>query len=181
MVRVVRYTAAAFVLLVLAYATLGTWAGRSVCVELPNGLLLGYEALVDPDRPYWRPNVILKYADGTPVFSDWVEDFYFTETTVWGGTLNAFLNGLGGGGRKHPAYREDVFFAYRPDVGLVYRHEDPDAYERLKQEAGPIIWVLGPEVHTNLLGTFLKLKKDPASRRTFCPLRVLPDPQRGAE
>ncbi|MEJ8573107.1 hypothetical protein V3328_16565 [Microbaculum marinum] len=171
--------AAAFCLLVLAYVTLGTWASGSVCIQLPNGLLLGREALVDPYTPYWQPNVILKYPDGTPVLSDWVDSFYFTETTVWGGTLNGVLKGLGGDGRDHPAYRESVFFAYRPDAGLVYLHEDPDTYERLKQEAGQIIWVLGPEVHTNLLGTFLKLVEDPASRRKFCPLPILPDRRRG--
>jgi hypothetical protein len=172
---VVRYTAVAFGLLVLAYATLGTWASGSVCVQLPNRLLIGYEALFDPDRPYWVPTVVLKYPDGTSVLSDVVGRFQFTETTVWGGTQNGWL------GPDHPAYRDDVFFAYRPDVGLVYRHEDPDTYERLKEEAGPIVWVLGQEVHTNLLGTFLKLVKDPAGKRTFCPLRVLPGRRRGVE
>lgn len=173
--RLMRYMAVAFAVFVFAYVFGGQWVVHSSCVQLPNGLLLGHEAYVDPHRHYWLPNVVLKYPDGTPVLSDWVEDFYFSETTAWGGTLNGVLNGLGGDGRDHPAWRDDVFFAFRADVGLVYSHEDLETYRKLKAEAGPIIWVMGHEVHTNLLGTYLELKKDPAYRRSFCPLAVLPD------
>jgi hypothetical protein len=170
--RLIRNVALGFVALVVVYVFGGAWVIRSGCVVLPNGMLIGREAYIDPDRYFWNPIVVLKYPDGSVALSDWVEDFYFSETTVYGGTLNGII------GRDNPAYRPDVFFAYRPDVGLVYRHEDPETYRRLKEEAGPLIWVMkragATEVHTNLLGTYLELKKDRANRRSFCPLRILP-------
>ena len=171
--RLLRNVALGFVALVLIYVFGGAWVIRSGCVVLPNGMLIGHEAYVDPDKYFWKPTVVLKFPDGTTALPDWVEHFYFSETTVYGGTLNGIL------GRDHPAYRPDVFFAYRPDVGFVYLHEDPETYRRLKEEAGPLIWVIkrrgDAKVHTNLLGTYMELKKAPANRRSFCPLRILPD------
>jgi hypothetical protein len=159
------------------YTLLVAYLIRSTCVELPNGLLIGHEAYIDPSNYLWSPTVVLKYPDGRPVLPDWVEDFNFSQTTVYGVTLNGLL------GRDHPAYRRNVAFAYRPDVGLVYKHDHPLAYERLKEEAGPLIWLRGNEgqpVHMNLLATYFELKADETKRRDFCPLRFLPDRRRSA-
>jgi hypothetical protein len=170
--RLFRYTAVTFAVFALVYIFGGMWVIHSACVQLPNGLLLGDEAYVDPDRNYWMPNVVLKYPDGATVQSGWVESFHFSETTVWGRTASGSLNGLGGESREHPAYDDAVSFAYRPDVGLVYSHEDPAAYRRLRVEAGPIVW---NDDDTNLLGTYLELREDPEFSRSFCPLSLLPD------
>jgi len=136
-----------------------------VCAKLPNGLLIGYAALFDPQEYLWTPNVVLKLPDGTILIPENVGWFYFSETTVYGSAepkLDA---------------KWDYAFAYRPDVGLILEKDEPDRYKKLKNEAGQLIWIYGDQgnpVHTGLMGTYYKSIEDPAFRREGCPITLFP-------
>ena len=54
------------------------------CAELPNGLRIGREALFDPRKYLWTPNVVVKLPDGTTLVPGGSHSFYFSETTVYG-------------------------------------------------------------------------------------------------
>lgn len=103
------------------------------CVGLPNGVILGYEALFDHrmifDKSRWSSDsrIILKHADGSPLIVDDVFPIFITKTTVYGQAAPM--------GTRRKGY----VFAYRPDVGLVYKYDDPETYARLEAEAGPML------------------------------------------
>jgi len=107
-----------------------------VCIGLPNGLIIGREALFAPGRIFdghdlpLVPRVILKLPDGSPLIRDEVFPIYITGTTVYGR------------GEPRDRSKASYTFAYRPDVGLVYRHVDPDTYARLESEAGELLDLL---------------------------------------
>lgn len=96
------------------------------CVQLPNGLLLDTDGLVNSNRRHGVTITILKNTDGTPVVAEPITYMLVTETTVLGVT-------------GYVAKRKRYEFAYRPDTGLVVRSEDPETHARLFVEAGPPI------------------------------------------
>lgn len=93
------------------------------CVQLPNGLNLGYEAVFDLSSPYFKPIAVPKYPDGTPLIRKQTWAIYITETTLYGSTMN-------------PDDTEHRF-AWRADTGLVLQKTDSKHYDRLIAEAGP--------------------------------------------
>jgi hypothetical protein len=92
------------------------------CVQLPNGMHLGYEAVFDLSRPYLKPIAVPKYSDGTPLIRKQTWAIYVTETTLYGSTMN-------------PDDTEHRF-AWRADAGLVLRKTDSKHYDSLIAEAG---------------------------------------------
>lgn len=138
---------------------------RRVCVELPNGLRIGYAAVFDLQEFVWEPDIVLKLPNGTTLTTEHVESFYFTETTVYGHA----------GPRFEP--QKDYAFLYRTDVGLILEKDEPERYERLKKAAGQIIWIRGNLIHTNLMGTYYKGIEKPAYIRSKCTLSLFPEGQ----
>ena len=136
---------------------------HKICVQLPNGLLIGYTALFDRANYLWLPGVNLKLADGTILIWDDIESIYFSKTTVYGTAWPKHRNA------KH------YDFAYRPDTGLVLGKDDPAAYERLEAQAGKLLRSTRASINTNLLGAYEIFTNEPAYRRQYCPLSIFPE------
>lgn len=128
------------------------------CVDLGNGLLLGYEATVDLRRPFGKPIAVPKYPDGTPVIRDETWELHATATTLHGLAM-----------RPDPA--DDYRFAWRADAGLVLEEEEPRAFERLVLEAGPSNWGIEGAVGTKWLMDELARRPEFEGRR--CPTALL--------
>ena len=99
------------------------WRVPTHCVQLPNGLNIGKQALIDLNRPYFRPDIVPKFDNGQSLLPGDAWPFYATETTVHGLALEADPE-------------DDFWFAWREDTGLVLKTEDPALYEKLISEAG---------------------------------------------
>lgn len=99
------------------------WGVPTHCVQLPNGLNIGKQALIDLNRPYFRPDIVPKFDNGQSLLPGDAWPFYATKTTVHGLALEADPE-------------EDFWFAWRQDTGLVLKAEDPALYEKLVSEAG---------------------------------------------
>lgn len=99
------------------------WGVPTHCVQLPNGLNIGKQALIDLNRPYFRPDIVPKFDNGQSLLPGDAWPFYATETTVHGLALEADPE-------------DDFWFAWREDTGLVLKAEDPALYEKLVSEAG---------------------------------------------
>lgn len=173
-----RYAATAVTLLlglVALYLLFGAWSTVSRCVELPNGLLIGRSAVIDPSKPYWKPGVILKYPDGRAVLPGDVFPFLYSKTSVFGiaeakspSARNVELD-------ERQRYR----FVYRADTGLVLKDRDPNRYDELINEAGPPIHQkrIGKEhVNIGLNAVYSELIERSDYRRPICPLSLLPAP-----
>lgn len=102
------------------------WGFPTRCVQLPNGVNIGRQALVNLARPYFRPEVVPKFANGKSLLPGDAWPFFTTETTVYG-TAEA----------NDP--NDDFRFVWRRDAGLIRKDEDPIRYERLIEEAGPLL------------------------------------------
>ena len=110
--------------LVVAVFALGFfWGVPTHCVQLPNGLNIGKQALLDLNRPYFRPDIVPKFDNGQSLLPGDAWPFYATETTVHGLALEADPE-------------DDFWFAWREDTGLVLKAEDPALYEKLVSESG---------------------------------------------
>jgi len=136
-----------------------------VCVELPNGLIIGRLALLDLRKPYWSPNVTVKLPDGTALIKDDVHSIFFSESTTYG---------VAGPGNNP---KNDYGFAFRPDVGFMLDSNDMETYNRLKKEAGeliPFYGRFGRIDQINLLAAYYRLIKHPAYRRQNCRLNIFP-------
>ena len=55
-------------------------------------------------------------------------------------------------------HRVDTTKWCRPNTGLIFQTDEPDRYEMLKNEAGPLLWVSGKELRQShgrgLVGTY---------------------------
>lgn len=129
------------------------------CIHLKNGLNIGYEAVFDLSRPYFRPIAVPRFADGTPLIRDETWAVYVTDTTLYGETFIPF-GGLG--------YR----FAWRSDSGLVRRRDDPDLYDRLIGEAGPANIGL-PRGSLGAGSILWELSGRSGFRKTWCPTALI--------
>jgi len=129
------------------------------CVQLENGLNLGYEAVFDLSRPYFKPIAIPKFPDGTPLIRDEMWEIYITNTTVYGMALG-------------PTSEEDYWYAWRADIGLVLKEDDPAPYERLVAEAGNANW----DIEIGSIGTGWLLKeliRRPQFEVRSCPTSLI--------
>lgn len=129
-----------------------------VCVPLKNGLYLGYEAIFDLSRPYFRPIAVPKFPDGTPLIRDETWAIYVTETTLYGLAMGLSPD-------------EDFRFAWRLDVGLVRHEDNQPTYDVLIAEAGPASFDI--EIDSVGTGWLLNelLRRQHASDR--CPTSLL--------
>jgi len=98
-----------------------------ICGELPNGLLVARSALFSFQNRRMLSDVVLKLSDGTVLVKSKIIQFYFSETSTYG--------------MAEPRdYSSKPFaFAYRPDLGFTLRENDPEKYDLITQEAGPLI------------------------------------------
>lgn len=106
-----------------------TFEKYSQCVPLKNGLNLGYEAVFDLSRPYFKPIAVPKLADGTPLIRDPIWALFVTDRAVYGVMLAI----------KGPSDQ----FAWRSDTGLIQQADNSAAYDQIIATAGPANWDLG--------------------------------------
>lgn len=97
------------------------------CVQLQNGLNLGYAAVFDLSRSFLKPIAVPRLPDGTPLIRDDMWAIYITDTTIYGWALGETSG-------------EDYDYAWRADTGLILKEENPVLYERLITEAGHANW-----------------------------------------
>ena len=110
--------------MVAAVLSLGFfWGVPTHCVQLPNGLNIGKQALIDISRPYFRPDIVPKFDNGKSLLPGDAWPFFTTETTVHGLALKTDPEG-------------DFWFAWRENAGLVLKTENAALYEKLVSEAG---------------------------------------------
>ena len=108
---------------VVVFASGFFWGLPTRCVQLPNGLNIGKQALIDLSRPYFRPDIVPKFDNGRSLLPGDAWPFFATGTTVHGLAEEA-----------NP--QDDFWFAWRKDTGLVLKAENPALYEKLVSEAG---------------------------------------------
>lgn len=129
------------------------------CVQLKNGLNLGYEAVFDLSRSYFRPIAVPRFPDGTPLIRDETWALYVTDTTIYG---ESFTPGQGLG----------YLFAWRADSGLVYQTDNPSLYDRLAHEAGPANVGL-PQGNMDAGVMLWKLSRRPDHKKVWCPTALI--------
>jgi len=96
------------------------------CVKLPNGIYLGYEAIMSFDNWRWKPFVVPKFSDGTPLLAEQIWPFRATKTTIYG-TFE---------GRHHG---EQKTFLWQEDTGLIFRGDHPAKFDYILAKAGPLL------------------------------------------
>ena len=106
------------------------------CIDLENGLNLGYEAVFNLSRPYFKPIAVPKFRNGIPLIHDEMWAIYITNTTIYGWALG-------------PTSEEDYWYAWRADTGLVLKKENSMLYESLISDAGHANW----DIETGSVGT----------------------------
>ena len=129
------------------------------CITLKNGLDLGYEAVLDLSRPYFKPIAIPRFRDGTPLIRDKLWAIFVTDTSVYGVSM---------AGENGPSYR----FAWRADTGLIRQTESAALYERLVTEAGQANW----DIKAGSVGTdwlLNELIKRPEFNVHRCPTALI--------
>ncbi len=99
---------------------------HSKCVKLPNGIYLGHEAIMSFDRWRWKPFVVPKFSDGTPLLAEGIWPFKATKTTIYG-TFE---------GRHHD---EQKTFLWQEDAGLIFWSDDPVKFEDTVANARPLL------------------------------------------
>ena len=112
--------------LILGLSFVYIWGVPTACVRLPNGLNIGKQALLDLSRPYFRPDIVPKFPNGRSLLPGDAWPFYATETTVHGRA-------------EQENHRDDFWFAWREDTGLVLKRENPKDYEDILSQAGALL------------------------------------------
>ena len=141
-----------------AVLTLGFfWGVPTHCVQLPNGMNIGKQALIDLNRPYFRPDIVPKFDNGQSLLPGDAWPFYATETTIHGLALAA-----------DP--KDDFWFAWREDTGIVLKVENATLYEELVSEAGTPLGnkgVRGVDSHI----VMMELQRQPEYANQTCRTR----------
>lgn len=144
----------------LSVLTLAGYRGfPTSCVRLPNGINIGKQALIDLSASYFKPNIVPKFENGASLLSGDAWPFFVTETTVYGLALEA-------------DYRNDFWFAWRKDTGLVLKENEPQRYETITAEAGEQLYGTGSAVIGSGI-VFMNLKKTIQFQNQTCRTRLL--------
>ena len=71
-----------FIILAVKFALIAQRGIKTTCARLPNGMNIGYQALIDLSTPYFKPDTVPKYENG--ILTAWgCLAFFATETTVY--------------------------------------------------------------------------------------------------
>ena len=149
----------AFAILAIAFAMIVQRGMKTTCARLPNGMNIGYQALIDLSTPYFKPDTVPKYENGVSLLPGDVWPFFARETTVYGLAE----------GKDH---NSDFWFAWREDTGLILKKNNPEEYGKIVSEAGELL------EHTEY-GMFSShivmrnLKKHPEYKKQTCRTRLL--------
>lgn len=103
LLRVVQISATAVLGLILLWSVLvfiNFNRERRLCVALENGAMLGYKAVFDLSRPFFKPFVVPKLPGGEPVVDDDLWGITVTPTTIYGVELPTVLPNARTWGRR---------------------------------------------------------------------------------
>ena len=53
-----------FIILAVTFALIAQMGIKTTCARLPNGMNIGYQALIDLSTPYSKPDIVPKYENG---------------------------------------------------------------------------------------------------------------------
>ncbi len=134
-----------------------------ICVKLPNGAFIARQSIITNHPSYWfNYEVSLKHEDGTIIsgFSDW--QVHITQSTIY-------------------SYET----AYRPDIGLIKRADNPEIYQKIIDKAGALIQIppIGENEkppaknvngQINLRYAYDALRFTPPYKYEYCSIRLLP-------
>lgn len=120
------------------------------CVKLPNGSELSYEAFVDFDNSYLRPDVVLRDPAGAIIGKE-IWPIRVTDVATFG--------------IARPEYnssKPDFSFVWTSDAGLVKKEENPSLYAELLTTANATSNYIGApvELHVNTLWMFKRLAEE---------------------
>lgn len=133
------------------------WGFPTQCVQLPNGMNIGKQALIDLSRSYFKPDIVPKFENGKSLLPGDAWPFFATETTVHGLATEA-----------DP--KKNFWFAWREDTGLILKRQNLSLYEKLVSEAGETMGNNG----INVVGShivMMELQKRPAYANQTCRTR----------
>ena len=116
----------AFAILAIAFAMIVQRGMKTTCARLPNGMNIGYQALIDLSTPYFKPDIVPKYENGASLLPGDAWPFFATETTVYGLAE----------GKDH---NSGFWFAWREDTGLILKKNNPEEYGKIVSEAGELL------------------------------------------
>lgn len=133
------------------------WGLPTHCVQLPNGLNIGKQALIDLNSPYFQPDVVPKFSNGKSLLPGDAWPFFATATTVHGLALEADPD-------------DDFWFAWREDTGLVLKPENAVLYEKLVSEAGTALGNKGIKVVGSHM-VMMELQRRPEYANQTCRTR----------
>ncbi len=165
LIRKLRPFGRLFGIILLLSALVGVWPclvyynRHHQCVQLRNGMALGYNAVFDLGWPFLKPYGALKFSDGTPLVDQPLWSVFVTDTSIYGRTF---------GETKDEAFD----FAWRADTGVVRRDRDAAAYGRLVAEAGEANAGL-PAGDLGPLIVMRKLAGRPDYTSRWCPTNLL--------
>ena len=74
----------AFAILAIAFTMIAQRGIKTTCARLPNGINIGYQALIDLSTPYFKPSIVPKYENGASSLPGDAWPFFATKTTVYG-------------------------------------------------------------------------------------------------
>jgi hypothetical protein len=115
-----------FIILAVTFALIAQRGIKTTCARLPNGMNIGYQALIDLSTPYFKPDIVPKYENGASLLPGDAWAFFATETTVYGLAE----------GKDHTS---DFWFAWREDTGLILKTNKPEQYDKIVSEAGELL------------------------------------------
>lgn len=154
---------AMFLLLFLMFLG-GRYIEYGKCVQLPNGIIVTYEAYFNFSDQYLIPLIVVKGPDGTQFSRGNGHIFYFSDTTAWWKDNYS---------QTHGDQLDGEILFYRPDMGLVKTAGKPDLRKQLRQEAGVLLEEGGKISNTNVLGIWLFLKDDPKYSSRDCHMKII--------
>lgn len=148
-----------FTILAVTFALIAQRGIKTTCARLPNGMNIGYQALIDLSTPYFKPDIVPKYENGASLLPGNAWPFFATETTVYGLAE----------GEDH---NRDFWFAWREDTGLILKKDKPEEYDTIVSEAGKLLEHTDDGMFSSHI-VMRNLKKHPDYKKQTCRTRLL--------
>ena len=129
------------------------------CVRLENGLNIGFEAIFDVSRPYFRPSYVPRFSDGTPLVGEDIWPIYITDTTLYGTVASSQFSDI-----------EHYKIAWRANTGVVIENENSELFDEIVSKSGTKKY--GTDQRSVSTGViFLELEKRPEFAGQKCRTR----------
>lgn len=136
------------------------FSGRSNCVEMPNGFLIGratvFSSMIHTEEGL--PDIAIRYPDGQ-LFARGDINIDFWDKEGIGGTFMRFNDGTN---IRHPGN-----FVFLNEIGLIEQKEQPEMYATYFEMKNKEWERLG-RYRANLYHVYDRLMQNPANQRNWC-------------